>query len=363
VRVPRTVEFLLGLEQEGVLYTVLRWAENIPTDSLPDGWSKKKIDEVYGDVDILIDVNNREVLLDIALKYQGHGVKIEFYSKAGIKGTSFLGFPYYPPIFAARILNSRKRLDNGVFCTSGLTSLLSFAYHLVYQKALDSGIDSGISGISIKPSNKDYLSEFHRLAAELDLDLGGITTLIQLHEWLISHRWDMPFDLMLRWPKRDTWIEWLTESKRVALKERANASENTIVYVLREDIEGSQLEKRALELIEDKFSIERILDLSPSERESVARRLRGGNWNEGKLLEALYPYKIVICKDFTPLELKDPDVRARYPHVDNANCLYKLDIRTELEKISGKKVFGIHASDNGVEAQYMIECVEELAEK
>ncbi len=348
VRVANVIEFLDDLERHGIKACVLRWPDAVPVGKL-SGLDKKQTDEIHGDVDLLVSIRRLDELLPVAARHTCEsGVKCEIYSVTGIKGTQFKGFAYYPQLRAMRLLANRRRHPQGFWCLGGRDYILSLVYHLLYHKGLASGIPA--DGASGTAAGDKYSQRLRAEAAKEGVALPAAITLESLESWLCAHDWQMPFDLLLRWPVRDRWIELLEERKVRELSVSAPA-QYQFVYVLRDDIENTPLEKTAEAMLAREFEIVESAVIPPAAREEVAMRLRGGNWGEGKDRKLIVPCKFITCVDHHPAP--PAQVNKLYPHVDNAHFYSKHEIRKVLCAEAGRTIYGIHGSDNVAEALYM----------
>ena len=111
------------------------------------------------------------------------------------------------------------------------------------------------------------------------------------------------------------------------------------------------MEKTAEELLAKKFEIVESVIIPRDQRLKVALWLRGGSWGEGRDRKLLLPYKIIRCIDHhwtQPMAANE-----QFPHVDNEQFFYKHHVRELLCTEAGRKIYGIHGSDNRLEARYM----------
>jgi hypothetical protein len=268
----------------------------------------------------------------------------------GIKGSQFMRYPYYPPLRGLQLMVARQRHSNGFYCLSGREYILSLVYHLVYHKSLASGIPiSAESGAQAASDNK-YSRRLRAEAEREGVTLPSPITLENLERWLCENEWQMPFDLLLRWPVRDEWIRHL-ESQKAAQLSQAENQKYEFVYFLREDIENTPLEAVAENLLAQKFEITQTTWIPPELRKEIGLWLRGGSWGEGKGRKLILPYKCILCVDHQWTQ--PAQVNELYPHVDNERFFYKHEIRKELCAAAGRKIYGIHGSDNALEARYM----------
>ena len=353
LRVKSPLEFFKDLEKIGLEYVVLRWPEevkNIHSSDLSRG--KDYIDSVYGDVDILLNIKRLDTYFNVFYKhYYKNGIKIEFYSVAGVKGTVYKKLPYYPPSFAELLISNRCRKKYNFYALTGELYLISLVYHLVYHKGLLSGIPVGCSDVKNPCSSEKYINKLLFVAAESSINIPSEITLISLHNWLVKNNRSIPFDLLVRLEYKDEWLRFLQNYLTNQLLGRQEILSDSFIFILREDVRDKSLEKIVLESIGEKFHV--VLDQVMSEQQvhDTLHYLRGGNWLEGNNLDPVLPYRWVYCVDESPEIIKDKMIK--YPHVTNANFTYKHEIRSRLEEFSNLKIYGIHSNDNDAEAIYM----------
>ena len=356
MKVRDCVSLFRKLEENGFRYVVLRWPEEVPITLAEEN-------NFHEDIDLLIDINKPDLprLAGIVSDYHGH-IACDLYSPSGRAGTSYLGMPYYPPALTELILNDRYFHSNGFYIPNPENSFLSFAFHLVYHKGALSGIPTGCD-IETEPSPKRlYSKRLHDLARQAGIsEIEPPYTLLQIHNYLKIKKWDMPYDLLERWPKKDKWHHYLLKQEIEALEPWAKKLPGLLVFFIREDVMKDEYMNFIMNSLSEKFSILHREKLSHLQIESVMRSVRGGNWSEGKNLEKVRPKMAIIAYDHNPIpvELSGYEKKGNYPLVKNLNVFIKQEIRQDLndQSADNKKLFGIHGSDNEYEAQHMIRSV------
>lgn len=348
--------FLERLEQQGIPSVVLRWPEEVPRTPFEEtGFT--------GDVDMLIDGRGLKQAIEIAAGQPGP-VKCDLYTSTGHRGTTYRKMPYYPPVLAERILADRQPHEAGVPVPGARTQFPSLAFHLVYHKGLQSGIASGCHLESCPHPTRDYPALLAQLASRFGVECEQPITLASMHRWLKTQGWDMPVDLLARWPKQTAWHEWLWEQEVASLRTWAERLPQLLVFLVRDDAVRLGLAKDIYEMLREKFSVLVIETLTETQSATVMARVRGGNWIEHGKTTLVPPRVAVVCYDHQPLAVDSAKVTSRerssYPLVENANVFHKHEIRERLNRgrRSGEpRIHGLHGSDTACEAQHMLEAV------
>jgi hypothetical protein len=347
--------FLQKLEQRGIRSVVLRWPDEVPQSA-----SAEKV--CTEDVDLLIDGNGLDCAIEIAAGQPGK-IKCDLYTSTGHRGTTYRKMPYYPPVLADRILSHRECYNSSFHIPDPLTHFCSLAFHLVYHKGLESGIPSGCHLETSPAPKRDYGKLLEGLACAAGIPLEAPTSLFQLHQLLKKHDWEMPPDLLVRWPKQTDWHRWLLKQETNLLCPWAEKLPNLLVFILREDATGHGLTSQICEMLSEKFSILAVEEFSEQQQNSVMRKVRGGNWTEHRKTTLVRPTVAVICYDHHPAKVAEgaagKKAKSSYPLVENQNIFLKHEIReriNQLQKIQ-PAIHGIHGSDNAYESQHMIQAV------
>ncbi len=341
-------------EEYNIRYLVLRWFQEVPT-------TVEQEKDHANDVDLLIEVEgNLPTIAQIVSRQPGH-FKCDLYSTSGRFGTSYLGMPYYPPVLAQQLLDTRIRHETGFYIPSRKNQFLSLAYHLTYHKGLESGIPSGCELTANPHPKRPYGQLLEKLGKELGVDLPTPYTLLGLHNYLKQNDWDMPYDLLERWPRRTDWHKKLLEVELGIIDEDARRLPHILVFFIREDMVKEKKEDFILNLIREKFRILEMVNLSEEQSNRVMRQVRGGNWLKYKGTETIGPAIAVCCHDDHPIPIDKSDTKrnALYPLVSNQNAFHKHEIRKRLAEESGSedRVNGIHGSDNAYESQHMLRAI------
>ncbi len=355
LRIRNVPAVLRAIEEKGFRYVVLRWPEEVPLTT-------EQENAFTVDIDLLTDVdkNTLPVLADIVRSQRGP-VACDLYSISGRGGTSYLGMPYYPPVLAQHILKNRCRLPNGLFVPEPLTAFRSLAFHLVYHKGPQSGIPTGCQIQTEPRAKRNYKRHIENLGYSLSVGIEPPYTLLKLHDYLKKYGWNMPYDLLERWPVKNPWRDYLLRRELELLRPWAEKLPGLLVFFIRKDAVLPDRLDFIISQLSGKFQILRTQTLSDDQIERVVRLVRGGNWLQGPKLDLVRPTIAVITYDHNPLPVDESDTLKKnsYPLVRNKNVFIKQRIREMLnENYTGDgEIFGIHGSDNEFEAQHMLRTI------
>lgn len=347
--------FFHNLNTRGIPYTVLRWFDEVPQSIAQE-------ESYTEDIDFLIDHTRLNEVIELASQHPGN-IKCDFYSPTGKRGTGFKKMPYYPPVMAWEILNSREIYNNYFYVPSPELHFKSLAYHLTYHKATTSGIPSGTDAFPVSlPAKRPYQELLEKLGDTLRIDLPKPYTLLGLHQYLQQQEWGMPYDLMVRWPKEKEWMRYLAEQEEEFFRPYAESDPDLIIFMLRSDAtESQEICDATIALIAEQFSILRTVQLDEAMTSRTLRSTRGGNWMENNGTETISPTVALVCRDNTPEIFAQNDPRRKkYPLISNAKVLLKNEIRDTINQQfpgNGHKRIVLHASDNAMEAQHHLQAV------
>jgi hypothetical protein len=353
------VSNLKGLFQRfdkySIRYVILRWFDEVPLTRQEEDNFKQD-----DDIDILVDTEDIKLLAFIAGRHPGN-VKCDIYSLTGRRGMSVLKMPYYPPALASIILSKRQRYRDVFFVPEALTHFRSLAFHLVYHKGTDSGIPSGCHLQSDPEPKRPYGRFLAELGQSLSVRIEQPYTLLGLHEYLKQCDWEMPYDLLERWPRQTDWHKVLLQKEADILRPWAEKLPGLLLFFIRQDLIEDNKTDTVYQMLEEKFSILKTENLNPQQIGRVMRKVRGGNWIAHNGTWIIPPKIAVICYDRNPVAVQetDADKMRSYPLVENRNVFHKHEIRMRLAEANGdsEEVFGIHGSDNAYEAQHMLRTI------
>ncbi|RYG90049.1 hypothetical protein EU803_15655 [Loktanella sp. IMCC34160] len=360
------VDFYQGLNSQGVPYVVLRWADQVPTDPTNE---RAYVD----DIDHLVADDAIQSILQQASRHPGT-VKCDYYSVSGQQGSSYRDMPYYMPALAEKLLTRRWLDERGFYRPHPTDEFLSFAYHLCYHKGIRCGLPDGLALVdAVVATKKDYASELRRLASSARWgQLPNPLTLLALHGILKDHGWNMPADLMVRWPDQHPFLVALQKHEQTRTQSLIADAKGLTLFILREDCDSVELEGIARQCIEERFEILSEIRLTATQQERVINQTRGGDWVEKYCSKVVAPTVAFICRDAAvpgplPIRMSPKKLRKRYPHVTNTDVLIKRNIRASINRASPTSFdrVAIHATDNATEAVEMMQAIfgDSLAEE
>lgn len=364
-RMHKTVRFKVGdvhgfyaaMNAENVPYCVLRWADDVPFEGASDAAYSHDVDHLIG----------RHVISKIyrAASDRPGRAKLDFYSINGERGSAYAGMPYLTPALAAGILERRVQEDYPFYVPCIEDAFFSFAYHLVYHKGVECGIATGLEGVAPNADPaRDYLAELVRLAERAGIELGTNPTLLSVHELLRAHRWNMPLDLMVRWPRKHAVLRALMKHDQALLQPLVDQVPDIYVFVLRSQSRVPQNQAVAVEMISTRFDVLDTRVLTETEVTSLSRLTRGGNWYEKSHVDPILPTDIIVCRE-RPARGPLPDgmsaekIAKRYPHILNTDVLIKREVRSVLRKAQSdpETQTSVHATDNPTETAETLHAV------
>ena len=364
-RMHKTVRFKVGdlhgfyeaMNASDIPYCVLRWADAVPFEGASDAAYSHDVDHLIG----------RHVIAKIyrmASARPGRA-KCDFYSINGERGSAYARMPYLTPALAAGILERRVRHDYPFYVPCAWDAFFSFAFHLVYHKGIECGVATGLEGITPNPAPaRDYLAELLELARLAQVPLRRDITLLGLHNLLRAHQWNMPLDLMVRWPRKHAVLRALIDHDEALLAPLVTQVQGLYVFVLRSQSRVPQNQTIASEMIATRFDILDSRVLSPAEVTALSRLTRGGNWYEKSHLDPIPPTDIIVCRERTtrgplPDGMSAEKVAKRYPHILNTDVLIKRDVRSVLRRAQSnpQTQTSVHATDNPMETAETLQAV------
>ena len=342
-------QFYADLARANIPYVVLRWLDEVPFDPA-DAAARAH------DVDHLVENGYLDQIRDIASRNPGDA-KCDFYSRTGERGSAYRGFPYLTPALAELVLRDRQQQSNGVYAPRRDHLFWAFCYHMVYHKGTESGIETGLDTVQTDTNPKrNYEGELRRLAADAQVQLGVNVTLLGLHRRLEVESWNMPLDLMQRWPNRHAVLKALLDRGQADMSPLIAACRDIKVFVLRSDCEGAEAQALAAKVISERFEILENRVLDSKEATDLSRLTRGGNWFEKGRDAVVAPTHALICRQAAvpgplPKGYTAEKLAKRYPLVDHTDVLIKRDARDAVNRLLGGAATRIvvHATDNVAE--------------
>lgn len=332
LRLRNPARFMQRLAQQNVPYVVLRWY-----DEVPQVLNRQLAD----DIDILVQhgclpgIAAAMPLFNFGRK--ASKVKFDIYSDSGRSGLSYRNMPYYPPVRARHLLDTRVLDNRGWYRIAPADYLPALVYHLTYHKRQASGLrlQPGDSDASRQPAKKDYRQRLLAEAAREHVPLPALDSLVEAHHWLHQQGWAMPFDLIRRWPDQDDWLAHLytLEAKRLQAA-LAQAPDNLVILVTRQETGDHQQEQEIVDALSRHGTIIARHPLTPAQRLHLLWWARGGNWLAAKHYTLSAPGTVITCQ---------------LP--DGAAAVIKTDLRKRLSRHHGKHNW-LHGTDDLAEALY-----------
>ena len=271
--------FIRTLNQKDVNYVVLR--------GLHDG--NPSSDE---DVDFLLKASQILKMIRVAACFPGSlpcDVYFDTYQSVEC-------YPYYPPEFALNILKKKVKNNQDCYVPDDYHHLVSLLYHITYQKGLTKGFNHADGKMT--PESKYYetiisLIESNGFENHFELSLSGF------HQFLKNENVSMPYDMLIKWPKRNETIDAITKMEEQYLKQELPADKkNLVVFILREDSTPEDIIEYIQGTITDNYSVLFSKKLTVEQMNRAIQFTRGGNWVEldKKQFHLVAPYSIVVCQ-------------------------------------------------------------------
>ncbi|MVV48433.1 hypothetical protein EJA72_09280 [Pseudomonas sp. PB120] len=342
LRVRNPSQFLQNLDAQGVKYVVLRWY-----DELPQVLDRRVAD----DVDLLVE-HGSLARIAAAVPFFNLGkkadkVKFDLYSDSGRNGLSYRRMPYYPPIRARHLLDTRVADPRGWYRIAPHAYIPALVYHLTYHKRQSSGLrlSPESSDASRLKAKKDYPALLQAEARKEGVALPPLSSLLEAHQWLQSQAWSMPFDLIKRWPDQDVWLDELYRYEAAQIDSIANTAaldDDLVVLVTRQESRDPECESYILEaLAQHAGSVEHI-ELAEQQTQRLLWWARGGNWLASKHYTLSAPALLIKCR------------------LPEGAAALKETIRKQLSQRHGKQNW-LHGTDDLNETRYYLTLLDSQA--
>ena len=322
--------FIWALNHSGVDYVVLR--------GLHDG--NPSPDE---DVDFMLKASHILKIIRVAARFPG-SIPCDIYFDTY---QSVECYPYYPPVFALRILEKKVKNNQDCYVPDAYHHLMSLLYHITYHKGLISGFNQDDGKIT--PESKYYdtimsLIESNGFKDRFELSLDGF------HQFLKNKNFSMPYDMLVKWPKRNETIDAITKMEEQSLSEELPTDKKNIVaFILRNDAAQADIIEYIKKVINENYSILFFKELTEEQINSAIQFTRGGNWVEldKKQFHLVAPHSILVCRSNS---LGTAGSGKEYLEKECAKI--KKEIRTYVNENfpSKRKRYLIHSTDSPYEA-------------
>ena len=195
------------------------------------------------------------------------------------------------------------------------------------------------------------------MAAVANIPMTKDVTMLEMHKLLQQYNWNMPLDLLLRWPDRHPFLRALLEREEQFIQGDAARAKDLTVFVLRDDCDSKALEDIARKGIQNRFEVLSEFALDETQCARVMSQTRGGNWIERRRKGIVAPTRVFICRNAPtpgplPIAMSEKKLKSRYPHIVNTDVLIKRVIRSDVIAAAGDGVGRVvlHATDNPTEA-------------
>ncbi len=226
-------------------------------------------------------------------------VTFNVYSDSGRSGLSYQQMPYYPPVRARYLLDSRTLDPRGWYRIAAHAYLPALVYHLVYHQRLVSGLplarhDTDGNG---QPQGTYCHQRLLDEATREGVALPPLTSLPEAHRWLQQQGWAMPFDLIRRLPDQDAWLGHLYASELARLQAKAApAPQDLVVLVTRQETREHQHEQYIVDALARHGTVLRRQPLTAEQTRQFLWWARGGNWLAGKHYAQSAPDTLITCQ-------------------------------------------------------------------
>ena len=277
----------------------------------------------HKDFDFLVADKNYSLFKSFLDKNPGD-IPIDLWSESK---PNFNGITYYVPNLAKQILDNSIKGEHDTKIPAKKYYLLSYIYHCIYHKGVNSGIPSINNDLEIlKVSNNKYIKTIKLLANDLNINIGD--TMEELENFLSIHGWKPKIDTLSKIAVYNEWV------KKKYIKKNDNLFPFS-VFILRQEAKDNLLINPIKKFIKNNgYKILNFNSLVGNIRKNVLSNLRGGNWKDHQFLDK--------SKKFEPsyaMIVYDPDFLNNDKFVD-----LKEKLRKKFDNTSDVSV--VHSTDN-----------------
>lgn len=243
---------------------------------------------------------------------------------------NFNDIAYYVPNLAKQILNSSIKGEYGTKIPNKKYYLLSYIYHCLYHKGVNSGIPSTDKNIEfLKVPNNKYLKTINLLAKDLKVNIGS--TMEELESFLDSHGWRPKIDTLSKIAVYNEWVKKKYIKKNDHLFQfsvfilRQHAKDNLIINSIKKFIKKSG------------YKILNYNSLTGNIRKNVTVNLRGGNWKDHQFLDktnkfepsyAMIVYNLNSFDNYEFVNLKEK-IRKKFDNTSGPSVVHSTDNENE----------------------------------
>lgn len=338
-------DFFLELKNRDINYVVLRWYEELPIVNKDE------------DIDLLFDDCEIEKIEDLLQEKKGKGVPCDIYSVSGLKGSDYRKMAYYPPQIARKILKSSITYKEYIKVPSPKEYFLAMAYHCVYHKGYDSGLNSITKENFLELNDHNYEEILGKLMVNENFSIENIT-LESLHSLLKSENWVPPYDTLEKLSLKNEWLKEYILSKQGLVEEKWNG---LTVFIVRDKAYEFLAEIQEL-IIRNGFTILFNLNIPEKNKMRVIEDIRGGNWSKGPFpVSGGYPAYAIIAYDTLPVKPSKSELKQHIGLANKRILKTKYHIRKFINKklLKPKQYNALHSADNSMQAIEYIKLIVE----
>jgi predicted Ser/Thr protein kinase len=332
--------FFQKLNDENIKYSILRWFEDLPNINLNE------------DIDLLVEDVDLEKIHCVIDKHPGI-IPFDIYSITGKPGSDYQSLPYYIHSLADKILNETTLFKGKYRVPSPENYFYSLAYHSVFHKGENSGLNSKSYELKIQSNpDHDYITYLKRTSLQANLSIDDFT-LEGLHELLDTKGFAPPIDTLYKLSINNQYLKfYLNDFQKKS--EHPSKFEGLVCFVARERIIEKKLLDELLKYIrKEGFTILRVVNLEGQFKTNFIKYVRGGNWNQGPWpVSGGLPSVVIVALDVYPVEPNPSDFYL-HPGITNRRIINKNEIRDFINKSLADEsewFNGIHSSDNEIQA-------------
>jgi hypothetical protein len=288
------------------------------------------------------------------------GERLAIYSTTGLPGFSFqqhwrfnsdaTNMAALPPYVAESVLARAVRDNSGRRVPSPEDRLLWVIYRTLYLTG-DTKVARGSFERASAVLQGPITGLIGNLARDAAANLVEPFNFEALDEYLSSHGWEPPYEVLRR---LSCWNSWAATKLRSCDMSRACEQPGLAAFfVRRETVITGMLEQAAATVESCGFELLKTIHLNSEQTEVAARLARGANWGPGALpVNGGPPVQMIIAFDVLPAPVTDSE-RDRYPFLDNQRTLHaKLKCRELIkERLPRQHWFNpLHGTDDSGEA-------------
>jgi hypothetical protein len=172
------------------------------------------------------------------------------------------------------------------------------------------------------------------------------------HAFLKKAGCNMPYDLLVKWPRRHAFIDALRdEEKEKLLAEMPDGVSNLMIFIIRDDAKEHALVEYIHQEIANKLTVLFSEKLTRDQINRALQLTRGGNWMEQdkKMFHRVEPHAILLCRPKTPFCSSQESNRTGDQIRFQAECsAIKNDLRQKINRHFSPQLqrYAIHSSDS-----------------